>query len=132
MTVKTVEIELAARQLHQAMEKVPTQIIRLTKEIELCDQETSDLLHLIELSKFHASEGYRLCRDLQITRQKRRQCKDELESLKQLDERLKKNRPITQQTSLIESIVHNRKSVFKNRTYKPRVRSDLIERFSKL
>lgn len=131
MTVQVLEIELAARQLHEAMERVPSQIVRLEKEITLCQQEVSDLLHLIELSNFNASEGYRMSKELQITLERRRHCKDELESLKQLEEKLKKHRPIKDQTNMINLTIQARKQVLATRTYSPRVRSDLIERFNK-
>lgn len=131
MTVEVIQIEKAADELRKAMKLVPEQIKRLEKEINICDQETQDLLHLIEFSSFNASEGYYLCKDLQITRQKRRQCKDELEGLRSVEEKMKVNRSLTDQFNVLSNVIEHRKTNIRTRSYKPRVRTDLVERFNK-
>lgn len=131
MVVQVSEIEFAAKQLAEALNHVPNQIERLETEIQLCDQETQDLLHLIEFSNCHASDGYKLYKDLQITRRKRREFKEELEALKLFDERMKKQRPMNQQMSVLNYDIEKQKDKRANRNYTPRVRSDLIERFNK-
>lgn len=125
------QIEKATKELHAAMKLVPEQIKRLEIEVSLCDQETQDLLHLIELSKFHASDGYKLCRDLQITLQKRRNFKDELSSLRAVVDKTKVDRPFLQQFDILSESLEHRKINMRARTYTPRVRSDLVERFNK-
>lgn len=131
MIVEVHQIQKAAKDFYQALETIPNQIELLEKEIKLCDQETSDLLHLIELSRFHASEGYKLCRDLQITRKRRRAAKDELETLNQIKEKLRTNRPMQHNATIVDNVIGRRSNTLENRQYTPRVRSDLIERFNK-
>lgn len=129
MTIKFQEIEEAVNQLNYFFENLPKQIERLEKEVKECNLETSDILHLIELDNFNASDGYKHARDLQITRQKRRECKDELESLTELYEKMKTGRPIQHQMVAIDKLTKHRKHVLKSRTYTPRVRSDLKNKF---
>lgn len=131
MIVEAHQIQKAAKEFYQALETIPNQIELLEKEIKLCDQETQDLLHLIEMSKFHASEGYKICRDLQITRKRRRAAKDELETLNQIVEKLKGNRPIQHNAVIVDNVIGRRTNTLESRRYTPRVRSDLVERFNK-
>ena len=50
--------------------------------ISICDRQTTDMLHLIELhSDMNASEGYRAYRKLAAIRRQRRVCKNENELL---------------------------------------------------
>lgn len=83
------------------------------------------------MSKFHASEGYKICRDLQITRKRRRAAKDELETLNQIVEKLKGNRPIQHNAVIVDNVIGRRTNTLESRRYTPRVRSDLVERFNK-
>lgn len=131
MVTEVEQIEKATKLLQDSLNSIPVQIERLQKELMLCDQESSDLLHLIEFSSFHASEGYKLCRDLQITRQRRRTIKNELETLNQIKNKLVTHRPMEHQTQAIEKVINRRKAIIENSTYTPKVRSDLVERFNK-
>lgn len=131
MTVEFKEIEFAASQLAHILNQVPDQIERLKKEIQLCDLETTDLLHLIELSSFNASDGYGLARDLQLTQQQRRKCKNELESLTSFYAKSQKSRTMKQQSDVINTLVEQRKQSLADKQYSPRVRLDLVERFRK-
>lgn len=131
MIAEVTQIENATKVLQESLKNIPLQIGRIQKELQLCDQESSDLLHLIEFSSFHASEGYKLCRDLQITRQKRRKLKNELVTLEQIHEQLGVHRPMSHQTEAIEKVINKRKRTIANSKYTPKVRSDLIERFNK-
>lgn len=131
MVVEVEQIEMATKILQDSLNSIPLQINRLEKELTLCNQESSDLIHLIEFSNFHASEGYKLCRDLQITRKRRREIKNELETLTQIQAKLITHRPMHHQTQAIEKVISKRKETIANSKYTPRVRSDLIERFNK-
>lgn len=131
MIVEVSQIENVAKQLQEVLGSIPQQVSRIHKEIQLCDQESSDLLHLIEFSSFHASEGYKLCRDLQITRQKRRKLKNELSTLEQISEQLGVHRPMNHQTEAIGNVIAKRKRIVANSKYTPKVRTDLTERFNK-
>lgn len=129
MTVMLKEIEVLSEQLSSFYSKLPNQIERLKKEISLCDLETNDLLHLVELDNFNARDGFKHAKDLQITRKRRRECKDELEGLIEIVENLKVNRPFNHQVSAIEKLVKTRKEKIKMRGYQPRVRKDLKNKF---
>lgn len=131
MVVDVLQIEKAAKELQEIMHHVPEQIKRLQVEIQLCEQETQDLLHLIELSNFHASEGYRLSKDLQITRKKRRQFKDELDALKSIFDRTSTDRALSEQFNVLRGVIEHRKINVKARSYKPRIRTDLTEKFNR-
>lgn len=131
MVVEVEQIEMATKILQDSLSSIPVQIDRLQKELKLCDEESSDLIHLIEFSNFHASEGYKLCRDLQITRKRRRDIKNELETLTQIQAKLVTHRPMHHQTEAIERVISRRKKTIANSQYTPKVRSDLIERFNK-
>lgn len=94
-------------------------------ELKRCEEETQDLLHEIELTKFDASRGYRLCRDLQEVRQCRRRLKDEIEVVRVLKEFLDSNKQL--KISLFK-VLTNMERVEEGqgrRTYKPRVRTDI-------
>lgn len=129
MTVEFKEIEILSEQLSSFYSRLPDQIERLKKEISLCDHETNDLLHLIELDHFNASDGFRHAKDLQITRKRRRECKDELEGLNEIVENLKIQRPFNHQVITIEKLIKARKEKIKMRGYQPRVRKDLKKKF---
>lgn len=129
MTVEFKEIEAASDILFEAVKKIPKQIDRLKKEIRLCDEERNDILHLIELESFNASEGYRHARELQITLLQRRKFKDELEALEKFHSKMNKNRTMNEQVDTLHYLVKERTDTLKARTYRPRVREDFNERF---
>lgn len=129
MAVKFNEIEGSLVELSSFFMQLPNQIKYLEKEVQLCNLETSDLLHLIELDNFNASDGFKHAKDLQITRQKRRELKDELEILSDLQENLKTNRPFTHQVDAINKLSIQRQKRMKTRGYTPRIRSDLKSKF---
>lgn len=56
----------------------------LYKELQQYDLQLSDMLHYIEFHKFSASEGYKLCKQIQEIRDNRRKVKNELEYIKVL------------------------------------------------
>jgi len=56
----------------------------IAKNIKDTDSEICDILHDVELTSFNASEGYKLARELQILRKKRREYKEYEEQLDML------------------------------------------------
>lgn len=116
--------ELAAR--------IPRQIDMLKKELDLCHEETIDLLHQIEMTNFNASEGYRISKDLQITRKKRRELKDELELLEKLDSRMNKHSKLTVAVEAMTRDIGAQKSKLSTRKYHLRVRKDLTPHFDRV
>lgn len=132
MIVESSNIKDVANQLNRLMSSIPTQLERINKEIDLCERETQDLLHMIELTNFHASAGYKLANEIKITRRKRRGLKDELNSLLAVQLATRKHRPVLGQTQAITTAINQEISKQSNRKYTPRVRSDFSEAFSKL
>lgn len=129
MTIEVEQLRNINNQLKEMLDKIPHQIEMLRLELSLCDKERSDILHLIELSNFNASEGYRLSRDLQITQRKRREVKNELHILQQIKDDVGVHRPLVHQASSVEKIFA--KSSVKKK-YTPRVRKDFTEQFRKI
>lgn len=131
MYINFEEIEAIAKDLHSKFEYLPKQIEVLQTEESLCDQEISDLLHIIELSAFNASEGYKYSRELQITLQKRREIKNEVTSLRQLKQSLESVNGMKEKLTTLNQKIGERNKIVLSKKYTPRVRSDLIERFNK-
>ena len=132
MIVDVSSIKDTVLQLENLMKSIPKQVDRINKELQLCDQEISDIMHVIELSNFHASDGYRLAKDIQITRKKRRELKDELVSLLAIQTTSKKHRPTLNQTEAITSTIKQEIGRRKDKKYTPRVRTDFAETFKSL
>ena len=130
MYVKYEEIEAMTKELHAKFEIVPKQIEILQIEESLCDQEITDILHIIELSSFNASEGYRYSRELQITLQRRREIKNEVASLRQLKQSLDSGNSVKENLVTMSKKIRKRNRIVLSKKYTPRVRSDLMERFN--
>ncbi|GAB6170573.1 hypothetical protein JCM15765_00510 [Paradesulfitobacterium aromaticivorans] len=94
-------------------------------ELKRCEEETQDLLHEIELTKFDASRGYRLCRDLQEVRQRRRQLKDEMDVARVLKEFLDINKQLKINLFKVLTSMERVEEGQGRRMYTPRVRTDL-------
>lgn len=94
-------------------------------ELKLCDMETQDLLHEIELTKFEVQRGYRLCKQLQEVRQRRRLLKEKMELLRSVKEFVDSNKQLKislfKTLTCMERTEENRGQ----RMYTPRVRDDI-------
>lgn len=121
-----------SQQIEKVVNNVPKQLVRLHQELKICDQETSDIVHMIELSNFHASKGYKLAKDLQITKRKRREIKDEIKLLTEIEATVKKNRPLNHQLVAINKVLNKNNDYKVNRTYKPKVRVDMEDKFDEI
>jgi len=93
--------------------------------IQLCESETQDLLHEIELTKFDVQRGYRLCKQLQEIRQRRRQLKDTVELLRNIKDFLDCNKQL--KISLFKTLTSMERAEENQecRKYTPRVRTDI-------
>lgn len=91
--------------------------------IRKLEAETQDLLHEIELTKRkNASEGYYMYDELRRVREKRRELKDENESLEEMYQLYKCNEPFTNKLKKIQKNVDRIKERQTKRCYTPRVR----------
>lgn len=125
MTVSAKEVGDTIEELSRLIENIPNQIKMMNIEIMLCDREEQDILHKIELESFNAYQGWNLAKDIQITRRKRRELKDELEDLTRLQESLLSSRTIRQHIQSIEDFMDHKENFRNHRTYTLRVRKDL-------
>lgn len=122
----------------QALQRVRDVFVNYPKRFEeneeglkRCDQETQDLLHVIEFSNFSASEGYRLARELQEVRRLRREIKNEQEVLQPIVKDFLKYGKITDKNiSKTIGDIRSIESKQERRTYTMRVRTDLQEKVS--
>lgn len=91
-------------------------------EVQKCDQETLDILHKIEFCNVSASDGYKLYKQLQEIRIRRRDAKDHLEiaSLVLSTGLLSSMKALDGEIKSIETNMANRK-------YKPRVLIGLFD-----
>jgi len=94
-------------------------------DIQLCDTETQDLLHEIELTKFDVQRGYKLCKQLQEVRQRRRRLKDTVELLRNIKDFVDCNKQL--KISLYKTLTTMEKTEEHQgqRMYAPRVRADI-------
>lgn len=109
------------------LSRVPRRIELIRKEIELCDKEEVDLKHKIELSKCNAYEGWRLYKDFQITLQKRRELKNEIQKLNDVNARLRKKGSLENSIKDISKKIQNTNRTQSAKTYRVRVRKDFVD-----
>lgn len=131
MIVEVEQIEDAAKHLHNLLQGATEQIKMIDKQLSLCDLEVSDLLHAIEYSNFHASDGYKLAKDLKITLLQRRKLKDERATLSSLNFKMNESKSFLVHTEDCFKQIQKKKLEISSRYLKTKVRSDLIERFNK-
>jgi hypothetical protein len=101
----------------QILDGVTEEYDRLYKVVHDTDLETCDLLHKIELSNFNAAEGYYLSKQLQEVRQKRRDAKDELETLTLVNDYVKGKKTALANLKLQ---INNKLNTMEKRQYNPR------------
>jgi 5'-deoxynucleotidase YfbR-like HD superfamily hydrolase len=122
------DIEETAVFIRDAIENVPKQLNANHEEIAQIEREIQDLLHVLEFTKFNASEGYKLSKQLQAARQERRKLKNENELLGGLSKIMLKIKPQTDNLNAVIGDIRKRKQMQTNRTYHCRVRKDLQDR----
>lgn len=95
------------------------------EDIGKCDQEISDLLHEIELTEFDHDEGNKLSEEIQKVRRRRRELKNYQEIMRHIKEFLERNRSLKMSLFRVLSFMERTRDYQMNRTYTPRVRTDL-------
>lgn len=82
------------------------------------NQETQDLLHLMELSEnMNACKGYKAYKTLSNVRRERRQCKNEIELLEAVYKFIEDNRLFIRQLEQVLGKTRNTKQTIDNRSY---------------
>lgn len=113
------------------VKEVPDQYNNNIKEIERLDQETQDILHLLEFAPINARDGYKLSKMLQDTRRERRELKDQNRLLEPLVPMMKKYRNELNNMDKILGEIRKRSRMQDVRGYRCRVRTDLQESLDK-
>lgn len=126
MMILSQQINEVVTTLSELTSKIPNRVDIIQKEISLCEQEILDIQHTIEMTKVNAYQGWKNNEDLRITLVKRRELKDELETLNRLAERLENKITLDKHTSAMSQSITSRKQFMKARTYSLRVRKDLV------
>lgn len=97
------------------------------EELKKIDSEIQDILHVIELTSFNASDGYKWAKELQRLRKARRMLKDELEQLEKIKDFLNFPKPTEKVINKTIGELRTIESRKENRTYHMRMRKDLQE-----
>ena len=109
-------------------DNVKTLMSQVEAEQYYADQEYNDLTHALELTKFNAAEGFRLAKELQDNRIRRRNAKNQREQLQPLYDLIQKYQVFFKELknvqTQIESVIHAQAK----RKYQPRVRDDLFRK----
>jgi len=109
-------------------DNVKTLMSQVEAEQYYADQEYNDLTHALELTRFNAAEGFRLAKELQDNRLRRRNAKNQREQLQPLYDLIQKYQVFFKELknvqAQIESVIHAQAK----RKYQPRVRDDLFRK----
>ncbi len=125
-----VDVEQIAVLIRDSVRDLPTRYSENKKRIRRLDEETSDLMHLVELTRFNAFEGFKIAQQLQVVRQERRKLKDENEVLKHLAPYLQSQKNKLGQLDKAIGEIRNTKSRLPVRKYNCKVRKDLEQKIN--
>lgn len=123
------DAEKLAVVLRNTIRDIPKRFDYNVNEISKLEKEVIDLEHVIELTNFNAAEGFKLAKQIQEARQKRRKLKDENEMILSLNRTLSNMKDHVPQLDQVIGDIRKVKSNQENRSYKCRVRKDLQEKF---
>lgn len=119
------DIEQATMMLRTIITEAPKLLESNSEEITRLEKEIMDIDHIIELTEFNASKGYKLAKEIQKARRRRRVLKDQNELIKPLVEVLKRPKITEHELNKAVGEIRRCKRMHENRTYKMRVREDL-------
>ncbi|NMH68577.1 hypothetical protein HF072_07255 [Bacillus sp. RO3] len=104
----------------------PNRIQKLEQDLKKADMEIMDLMHVIEFKSLNAFEGFKLCKQVQEARRRRRAIKDELDFFEPIKSLLSTaGKPSDHHINKTIGSVRKIEMHHKTRTYKMRVRKDL-------
>src|SRR5699024_4920712 len=112
-------------QLRFIIQEVPKRIEANIQELSACDKELSDLLHLVEFSKFNASDGYKYAKQIKVARERRRVLKNEIELLEPLNSVVAEMKINREKLNRAIGEIRNFKKNQNTRGYRMRIRTDL-------
>lgn len=118
--------------IRDSVRDIPKQYKYNCERIKQLENEQTDLLHLLELTKFNARDGYKISKRLQELRQERRKIKDENEQLKHLEPILSKWQCKLSKLDGAIGAIRKAEANKTNRKYYCRVRKDLEPKINKI
>lgn len=121
------DIEQTIKFLRSIFSDLPKRLSQNNEDLDICDKETQDLLHVIELTSFDVVRGYKLSKEMNVVRNRRRKIKDEMDLLEPLVTVINKYPNLSNELSRVLGDIRKIKKRNETRTYKMRVREDLKE-----
>jgi vacuolar-type H+-ATPase subunit I/STV1 len=121
------DIEQALQSVKDVYVNYPKRMQQNEEALKKVEKEIQDLLHVIELKPFNASDGYKYAKQLQEARKERRSLKDEAEIFAPVKELLKFTKPTEKNITKTINEIQGIKSRHQDRLYKMRIREDLQE-----
>jgi len=122
----------AIESLGSVVQEVDKHLKNLDYKIEATDKESQDLLHLLEFENFNAAEGYYIAKQLQEARKKRRKYKDNKYLLSEIKKNMNFNSKFDKHVFGMRKAIKDIKTTEVVRTYTPKQRTDLTQRFERI
>ena len=119
------EIESALKAVREVYVHYPKLHDQLQDDLKRLNDETQDLLHLIELTNCNACEGFKLYKELQRNRKERRIVKDQIDLLAPILEINKFGKPSPKNIDKCLGDVRKIKKNWVSRSYRMKVRKEL-------
>lgn len=124
------DTEKIALTIRDTIRDLPKRYSLNSERISETEKETDDLMHLLELTKFNAVEGYKISKQLQTIRQERRILKDENDLLRPMIHELKNMKNKLNTWDNILGNIRREKARKENRYYNCKYRKDLQDKIN--
>jgi len=121
------DIEQTIITVRNAIRDLPERYKANHDEIGKLDQETQDLLHLAEFKDLDVRRGFRMYKELQKVRKRRRELKNENELIAPVIDIFKEYSKRLDELNRAIGTIRNKKKLQKDRHYTFKVRKDLGE-----
>lgn len=119
------DVEQSLLAVREVYVNAPKRHESIEESLRMVEEEIQDILHVIELGRFNASDGYKLAKELQKARMERRRLKDDLELLKPIRELITFSKPTEKNIGKVLGDLRNIKAKHQTRSYRMRKRTDL-------
>lgn len=117
--------------IREALSEVPAKYDANVRKMEELEKESNDLLHALELLDIDEAQAAEYAADMRRNRLERRRCKDENMVLKPLYDFIRQHPKLVNEVRICQQDTKKACGILKGRSYHPRVRVDLIEKFEK-
>lgn len=111
----------------ETLQYVPQRYLELTNNLSIVQGKITDLEHDIENKKFDIQKGYKFAKQLQDLRKERRQIKNEIDLLEQLNQYIKNNKKLEIDLFKIKTTMLKIKDRQDNWIYTPRVPEEQVK-----